>query len=98
MFTTDRDLTIGGTRVPAGSYTLWSIYTPETARLIINSQTGQWGTAYDESQDFARIVMDREELDEVVERFTIAIEPTDGGADLQLRWDRTQFSVPITIR
>ena len=98
MFTTDRDLTIGGTRVPAGSYTLWSIYTPETAHLIINSQAGQWGTAYDESQDFARIVMHREELDEAVERFTIVIEPTDAGADLQLRWDRTQFSVPITIR
>ena len=98
MFTTDRDLTIGGTRVPAGSYTLWSIYTPETTHLIINSQTGQWGTAYDESQDFARIVMHREELDEAVERFTIAIEPTEAGADLQLRWDRTQFSVPMTIR
>jgi hypothetical protein len=98
MFTTDRDLTIGGTRVPAGSYTLWSIHTPETMRLIINSETGQWGTSYDESQDFARIVMGREELDEVAERFTIAIEPTDAGADLQLRWDRTQFSVPITIR
>ena len=73
-------------------------HAPETTRLIINSQTGQWGTAYDESQDFARIVMNREQLDEAVERFTIAIEPTDAGADLQLRWNRTQFSVPITIR
>ena len=98
MFTTDRDLTIGGTPVPAGSYTLWSIYTSETAHLIINSQTGQWGTAYDESQDFARIVMDRGQLVEAVERFTIAIEPADAGADLQLRWNHTQFSVPITIR
>ena len=98
IFTTDRDLTVAGTRVPAGSYTLWTTFTASSATLIINSQTGQWGTAYDGSQDFARIAMEREALDETVERFTIDVEPTDSGATLRLRWDRTQFSVPMTVR
>ena len=91
-------LTVAGTRVPAGSYTLWTTFTASSATLIINSQTGQWGTAYDGSQDFARIAMEREALDETVERFTIDVEPTDSGATLRLRWDRTQFSVPMTAR
>jgi hypothetical protein len=98
IFTTDRDLTVGGTRVPAGSYTLWTTFTASSATLIVNSQTGQWGTAYDGSQDFARINMERGDLDETVERFTIHIDPTDSGGTLYLRWDRTQFSVPMTVR
>jgi hypothetical protein len=98
VFTTDRDLDMRGTRIPAGSYSLWTMFTPSEATLIVNSQTGQWGTAYDGSQDFARIMMDRTDLDAPVERFTIAVEEAEGGASLQLRWDRTQFSVPIVVR
>ncbi len=98
VFTTDRNLTIRGTRIPAGSYSLWTTFTASSATLIINSQTGQWGTAYDDSQDFARIMMDSEAIGDVVERFAISIEPADGGATMQLGWDQTRYSVPITIR
>jgi hypothetical protein len=97
-FTTDRDLEIGGVMVPAGSYTLWSVYTPESAQLIINSQTGQWGTAYDAEQDFARVDLMMETLPESMERFTIEIEETDEGGMLHLTWDTTRYSIPIRIR
>jgi hypothetical protein len=98
QFTTDRDLVIGDAEVPAGAYTLWSIYTAESATLIINSQTGQWGTAYDEAQDFARVEMSARGLEEPMERFTISIEPTEDGGILQLNWDRTRFTVPMRVR
>lgn len=97
-FSTDRNLTIGDARVPAGTYTLWSIFTPESATLIINRQTGQWGTQYDESQDLVRIPMNREALDETAERFTIAIEEVGNGGVLKLMWDNSSFSVPIRVR
>ena len=97
-FTTDRDLMIGGTEVPVGVYTLWTTFTATTAHLIINKQTRQWGTDYDETQDLARIEMTRETLDETVEQFTMLVEPGSGGGTLQLLWDRTQFSVPIRVR
>ena len=54
---TDVDLTIGGAPVPAGSYTLYTIPTETGWKLIINKQTGQWGTDYDEKQDLARVDM-----------------------------------------
>src|SRR6185503_15232723 len=46
--TTPVDLNIGGTKVPAGKYTLWTLPSAGTWKLIINKQTGQWGTNYDE--------------------------------------------------
>jgi hypothetical protein len=97
-FSTDRDLEIGGVLVPAGEYTLFSTYGPESAQLIVNRQTGQWGTEYDARQDLARIDLTREELAEPVERFTIDVESTAEGGTLQLSWDRTQFSVPVRVR
>ncbi len=97
-FTTDRDLEIGGAEVPAGSYTLFSIFTSESAQLIINRQTGQWGTMYDESQDLVRVNLTPETLAESVERFTISIEPSGDGAVLLLIWDTTRFSVPLTVK
>src|SRR5689334_13753896 len=44
-------LLIGGTTIPAGEYTLWTLPSEGTWKLIVNKQTGQWGTEYDEHQD-----------------------------------------------
>ncbi len=98
MFTTDRDLVIAGTVVPAGAYTLWSTFTADTDTLVINSQTGQWGTAYDPSQDFARLPMQRDGLDESVERFTIAIEPRNEGGVLSLTWDTRRLWIEMEVQ
>jgi len=97
-FTTDRDLVIGGTAVPAGSYTLWSVFTEGSAQLIINKQTGQWGTQYDAEQDLARVDLEKQDLPHPVERFTIGIESTDDGAMLGLTWDTVRYIVPIEVR
>jgi len=42
--TTEIDLNIGGAKVPAGKYTLYTLPSEGTWKLIINKQTGQWGT------------------------------------------------------
>ncbi len=97
MFSTDRDLKIGDVVVKKGEYTLWSVYTPEGGKLIINEQTGQWGTQYDESRDLARIDMQLDTLPESSERFTIAVEPDGDNAVLSLTWDTSRYSVPVTI-
>lgn len=96
--TTDSDLEIGGTTVPAGQYTLYSVFAPDSAQLIINRQTGQWGTVYNEDQDLARVNLQSESLDEPVERFTINVESTDGGGRIELSWDRMRYFVPFTVR
>jgi hypothetical protein len=98
LFTIDRTLTFGDAVVPAGSYTLWTLPSPDGWTLIINRQTGQWGTLYDESYDLVRVPMRVRRLAEPVEQFTIRIEAEEGGGVLRLSWDNTEASAAFSIR
>lgn len=94
--TTDVDLGIGGTKVPAGKYTLWTLPSEGTWKLIVNKQTGQWGTKYDESQDLARIDMKKSSLPQTVEQFTISFDKkSESTADLNLDWENTRVYVLV---
>jgi hypothetical protein len=97
---TDRDLVIGGTPVPAGTYSLWSEATQSGDwTLIINKQHGQWGTEYDASQDFAHVPLTVSKLPEPMERFTVAVTATGGrGGTITLAWGETQGTVGFTVR
>lgn len=97
-FETDRALQVGDLSVPAGTYTLYTIPEEEGGTLIINRQTGQNGTSYDEEQDLGRVSMQRSELGETVEDFTISIEDTDSGGTINLLWDQSRFFVPFTVQ
>jgi hypothetical protein len=93
---TDVNLTIGGTAVPAGSYTLYTIPSQNNWTLIINKQTGQWGTKYDQSQDLARIPMKVTQRSSGLELFTISLNQTGGdSADLKIEWENTLASVDV---
>ncbi|HZD94369.1 MAG TPA: DUF2911 domain-containing protein [Candidatus Sulfotelmatobacter sp.] len=95
-FTTEVDLNIAGTKVPAGKYTLYTLPSEGTWKLIINKQTGQWGTKYDQEQDLARIDMQKSSLPQAVEQFTISFEKkSENTANLNLDWENTRVSVPV---
>ena len=99
QFRTDADLSIGGVTIPAGTYTLWTVPSRTGPwKLVVNRQTGQWGTVYDPTRDLARIDLRTETVDTPVERFTITVEPQAGGGVLAIAWDRTRASVPFTVR
>jgi hypothetical protein len=94
--TTEIDLNIGGVKVPAGKYTLYTLPSEGTWKLIINKQTGQWGTKYDESQDLGRMDMKKSALPRSVEQFTIAFDKkSESVSDLNLDWENTRVSVEV---
>jgi hypothetical protein len=97
QFTTDSPLVIGGERIPAGTYSLWTVPRPDGATLILNRRTGQWGTHYERGLDLARVEMARESLPDPVEQFTIAIEPLGDGGVLRLSWESTSYLVPLSV-
>lgn len=97
-FSTSRPIRLGDLDVPAGDYTLWSTFTPEGGTLIVNSQTGQWGTAYDAEQDFGRTALEQRAVDEPVERFTIEIAESEGTPELHLVWADQMYAAPIVVR
>ena len=97
QFTTTRDLTISGTDLRAGAYTLWTLPTETGATLIVNAEVGQWGTEYHVKHDVARIPMTVRRLDQPAERFTIDFTSA-GGGELRMRWDTTEWVVPVRVR
>ena len=95
-FVTTADLTIGGTKLPKGSYTLYTL--PEENgdwKLIISKKTGQWGIPYPgEAEDFARVPMKAEQLPNMIDPFTISFEQQGPNAGiLKIAWEHTQAAV-----
>lgn len=70
---TDKDLMIGGTHIPAGEYTLWTRYVEDEMQLIVNSETGQWGTAYNAEHDLAYVPLTVTELDPPAQQLVITV-------------------------
>jgi hypothetical protein len=97
--TTEADLNIGGTDVPAGKYTLYTLPSEESWKLIINKQTGQWGTVYDQEKDLARVDLKKSSLNQPVEQLTISFKKTnDSTAGLVIQWETTELSVPVKAK
>ena len=96
--TTQADLRIGDLNVPRGTYTLYTLPRENGWTLIVNRQTGQWGTQYDASQDLGRVEMKVRQIPTPLETFEIAIVPgSNKKGVLKLTWETTEASVPIAI-
>jgi hypothetical protein len=97
--TTTKPLAIGGATVPAGKITLYTLPGEDQWKLILNKQTGQWGTEYDQSKDLARVDLTKKALSAPVDQLTVAIEPGTGNdGTLKISWEHTELSVPFTVK
>ncbi len=95
---TAANLDINGLHVPAGSYTLYVLLGQPTWKLIVNKQTGQWGTEYSEGQDLGRVDMNMSKPPAPVEKFKITLEHSGGNKGrLVMEWENTVASVPFTV-
>jgi len=94
----DRELTIGGKTIPAGSHTLWTLPKRDGVDLIINRQVGQWGTDYDPSRDLVRIPMTVSTAAAPQEQFAITITGSGSSGELHIQWDTFVWSVPVTVK
>jgi hypothetical protein len=107
---TDLDLTIGGVAVPKGSYTLYTLPSRSGWKLIINKNTGQWGTDYLPEHDLARVDLRRRQLGEPLDSFSIWLVPdvqrnAEGGIAgglasgvLRLAWGEVELSTDWSVR
>jgi hypothetical protein len=95
-FRTSFDMVLGGVPVPRGTYTFWTLPSPSGWKIILNKQTGQWGTVYDERQDLARFDATVSTAEAPVDTFTIRLVPTGKtSGQLRLAWERTLVTVPF---
>lgn len=95
---TEADLQFGNLSVPKGTYTIFSVPEADKWTLVINKQTGQWGTEYQQAQDLGRVPMTVSKTDKPVEMFTIALEPKGNGGTLKMTWENTAASVDFRAK
>lgn len=96
---TDTDVVVGGTNVPAGTYTIFTIPNADKWTLIISKKTREWGTAYPgEKEDLARVDMQVSNLPSPVENFTIAFDQSGSGCTMHMDWENTRASVNIATK
>jgi hypothetical protein len=99
QFTTSAPITIAGLSVPAGTYTLWTVPRVRGVDLIVNRQTGQWGTGYNPAHDLGRVAMKSDSVNPPVEKFSIAIEPSHARrGTLVMSWGTFRWTAPIVVR
>jgi hypothetical protein len=95
---TDADIRIGDIAVPKGTYTLFvDISDPDNWSLIVNKKTGEWGLAYDGSQDLGKTKMTMAKPPSMVENLKYTITDSGGGkGTITLAWEDHAASVPVS--
>jgi hypothetical protein len=91
--TTTADIKIGTLSVPKGVYTLYLQGAENGWQLIVNKQTGQWGTEYSQAQDLGRVPMKLTKLGQPVEKLKITLK----AGMLEIAWGGTQGIVPVKL-
>lgn len=97
VLVTDKPLTFGTLQVPAGKYTVWTVPGESEWQLVINKETGQWGTKYNPAHDLGRAPMKMEKLSSPVEQLTISVNDTPAGAVLHVEWENVRATAPFTV-
>lgn len=96
--TTESDVMIGAIHVPKGTYSIYTIPGEKEWTLIVNKQTGQWGTDYDQAQDLGRTKLTVKPVKGTVETFVIGIKPkVENQGTLSFTWENVEASVPFAV-
>ena len=91
------DMNLGDTKVPAGTYTFYTIPGEGEWTAIISKDLNTWGSYfYKEANDVARLTVPATTADSSVEAFAIVFEESDSGVTMNLGWGTTRVAVPFT--
>lgn len=91
-----KDVTFGGKKVKAGTYTLFTIPTDSDWTVILSNQRNVWGAYfYDEAEDVVRVSGKVSKVEDSIEAFSIVFEGEGDNATMYLGWANTVVSVPV---
>ncbi len=101
MIHTTGPITLAGIKVPAGTYSVYTVPGKAEWEVIVNRSTKQWGeesnyTDEVKKQELGRAKVKAETISTPVETFTIRAEPASGDAKaLVLEWENTRVRIPV---
>lgn len=98
--TFSKDVVVGGTEVPAGTYGFFTIPGKEIWTLILNSNYDMHlADDYQESQDIVRLMVTPEILDSPVQRLTYEVSiDNESSGSIAMSWDQIRVRMPIGTR
>ncbi len=100
-------LMVAGQRLDAGTYAIFTVPGPDRWTVRFSPQLGMDGTGsfdpatqtftpiYDEAMDALAVEVEARTLAQDADPMTFTFEPTATGADLLLRWARTEVRIPM---
>jgi hypothetical protein len=92
------DVIVGGKRLPAGKYSLFTIPKPDEWTVVLNSEVSMHGTmGYDAGKDVHRFSVTPLPAGRFYESFTIEVNDfnAQGGAMLNVIWENTLVPIPL---
>lgn len=109
--TVTRDVTVGGQKLAAGTYSLFTTPNADGWKIHFNSLLGLDGTGYFDPvagkftpadlppHDVLTVDAKVSTLaeDKEVDQLTFSFEKTAAGADMVIRWIRTEVRVPVAV-
>lgn len=92
------DANFGGTDVPAGTYSLFTIPARGEWTVILNKNLNQWGSySYEEGADVTRIKAAESSGGESLEAFSITFDEAEGGINMVMGWGETRVTLLIKM-
>ena len=91
-------VTVGGTKLRKGRYTLYAI--PDTGKwtIIFNKETDIWGSfKYDIKKDVLRVDVPVEKQPDSLDVFTMLFDKLSNGINLVIAWDDVKLNLPIAL-
>lgn len=98
LITIGEGVIFAGKPVDAGTYSLWTIPDQSSWKVILNRETGQWGTNYNDGQDFLTSEVRIRVSPKAEELFRIYFQEQPKGINMILSWDQTEAIVPIQLQ
>jgi hypothetical protein len=98
ILTFSTEVTVGGQKVPAGSYALYSIPGKTSWTIILNKNTKLWGAiGYKQEEDQVRFTATPSKTSKKYESFELSFNNlTDNSADLSVKWEQTRVDFTIS--
>jgi hypothetical protein len=92
-FETDKQLTIGGSKLPAGKYSFFIIPNEKECIIIFNKEAKQWGAyKYKEKEDQLRVTVKQQIAKSTAEKLVYTIDKNS----IALSWDN--WNIPIAVQ
>ena len=93
-----KDIRFAGKPVKAGTYIMYAVPGPDSFEVCLNTEVGRWGAMESNySLDVVKVSVPAESTSPDTEQFTINFGSNADGATMDLLWDKTKVTVPITV-